>query len=271
MNIEKMIFEAPLYSRWKNHIVIEEDGEDKEYTLDYLIERYNSRVELYCPKCDALRVFAADKAIIDIPNIHNPLYSSRIVDKKCLFKTFRCSGNDGHKILYSFIVEDDEIIKIAEFPSKYDSVKNTFNNYKKVLDKSKITELAKAAQLESYGYAIASFLHYRRIFEGIIIQTFVDSEIENKITEDEFRGQRMEDKVKYLAGSLPDYFQDNAHMYGTLSKGIHELEEKECRDYLPIVKAILFYSLDEAVDKRNKELRKIEMSKKLKDINSKLK
>lgn len=60
-------------------------------------------------------------------------------------------------------------------------------------------------------------------------------------------------------------------MYGVLSKGVHELDEDECRKYLPIVKTIIFFSLDEAVEKRNKEIRKAEMAKKLADANSKLK
>lgn len=271
MNLKQIIFEAPLYSRWENKVIIDEDGQPTEYSLKYLVGSFNERVELYCTNCERNRVFAADKNIFDVPNIRSPHFPAQIKDKPSFFKTFRCSGDEHHKILYSFIVEGDELIKVAEYPSKYDSVKNTFNNYKKILKNEKIKELAKAAQLESYGYAIASFLYYRRIFEDIILQTFLESDIKDKIAEEEFRGKRMEDKTKYIQDFLPDYFKENSHMYGVLSKGIHELQEDECREYLPIVKTIIFFSLDEAVDKKNKELRKIEVSKKLNEINSKLK
>jgi len=271
MDIEQIIFDSPLYSRWNNDVIIEEDGEEKNYTIDYLIKTYNKRVELYCTECERMRVFAADKNIIDIPDIRNPHFPQRVIDKPSLFKTFRCSGNENHKRLYSFLVVGKEIIKVAEYPSKYDSVKNTFNSYKKILDKEKITELAKASQLESYGYPIAAFLYYRRIFEHIILQTFKDSDISDKISEEEFKTRRMEDKVDYVKEFLPEYFTDNSHMYGVLSKGIHELQEKECEEYLPVVKTIIFFSLDEAVDKKNKEIRKIEVAKKLNEIKSKLK
>lgn len=271
MNIDQIIFESPLYSRWNNDVTIIEDGEEKIYTLDYLVQTYNERVELYCTECERMRVFAADKNITDVPNIRSPHFTHRITDKPSFFKTFRCSQDEKHKRLYSFIVVGNEIVKVAEYPSKYDSVRNTFNTYKKVLDKEKITEIAKASQLESYGYPIASLLYYRRIFEHLILQTFIESDIPEKISEHEFRARRMENKVDYIKEYLPDYFTQNSHMYGVLSKGIHELEEKECQEYLPVVKTIIFYSLDEAVDKKNKELRKIEVSKKLNEINSKLK
>lgn len=271
MNIEEIIFDSPLYSRWKRNVEIEEDREVKVYNLDYLISSFKSRVDRYCTKCGKHRIFAADQNVFDVTNIRNIHYPEKIEDKPSFFKSFRCSSDPDHKILYSFIVEGDEVIKISEFPSKYESVKDTFNDYKKVLEKEKITELSKASQLESFGYAIASLLYYRRIFEGIILKTFSESAIENKITEEEFRHKRMNEKIEYIADYLPEYFKENAHMYGVLSKGVHELEEDECRKYLPIVKTIIFFSLDEAVEKRNKEIRKAEMTKKLAEANSKLK
>lgn len=271
MNIEEVIFDSPLYSKWKRNIEIEEDRIITEYQLDYLISTFNNRVDRYCTKCDKHRIFAADKNVFDVPNIRSVHFPEKIEDKPAFFKSFRCSAHPEHKILFSFIVEGDYVIKISEFPSKYDSVKDTFNDYKKVLDKEKITELSKAAQLESFGYAIASLLYYRRIFESVILKTFVESTIENKITEEEFRQKRMNEKIEYISDFLPDYFKENSHMYGVLSKGVHELEEEECRKYLPIVKTIIFFSLDEAVENRNKEIRKVEMSKRLDEANSKLK
>ncbi len=271
MNIEEIIFDSPLYSKWKRNVEIDEDGIVREYELDYLISSFNNRVDRYCTKCDKHRIFAADKNFFDVPNVRNVHFPHKIEDKPCFFKSFRCSAVPEHKILFSFIVEGDEVIKISEFPSKYDSVKDTFNDYKKVLDKEKITELSKASQLESFGYAIAALLYYRRIFESIILTTFTESPIENKITEEEFRQKRMNEKIEYISDFLPEYFKVNSHMYGVLSKGVHELEEQECQKYLPIVKTIIFFSLDEAVERRNKEIRKAEMAKKLDEANSKLK
>lgn len=267
MNIEQIIFDSPLYSRWDRNTEIDDDFVE----LDYLISSFNQRVDRYCTKCEKNRIFAADKNFFDSPKIMNPHFSQKIEDKPAFFKSFRCSADPEHKILISFIVDGGSLVKISEFPSKYDSVKDSFNDYKKILEREKITELAKAAQLESFGYAIALLLYYRRIFESIILRTFGESTIENKITAEDFRQKRMNEKIEYISDFLPEYLKQNAHMYGVLSKGIHELEEDECREYLPIIKTIIFFCLDEAVEKRNKESRKVEMAKKLAEANSKLK
>jgi len=272
MDLHKIIFDSTLYQKLQNRVMIDEDGEQKEYSLAFLITRFSERVELYCTKCKDKRVFTPDNVYQDRPRVPNIQFSPQLVrNEPTLYKTFRCSLDSQHKVLYGFLVDGEYIIKIAEYPSKYDSVKDGFNKYEIVLSKENISELAKASQLESYGYAIGSFLYYRRIFENIIINTFISTDIKDKISEDDFRKKRMEDKIEYIQEHLPDYFNENSHIYSTLSKGIHELQEAECREYLPIVQTIIYFSLDEAVDKRKKELRKIEFANKLKNINTKLK
>ncbi|AYN01355.1 hypothetical protein [Chryseobacterium sp. 3008163] len=273
MDIKKIITDSPLYSKWNNKVELEdENGILSDYDLDYLISSYNGRFDHYCTECESQRIFAPDKGLYDSAYNVNPHFGGKTIkNKPSLFKTFRCSANPEHQILFGFYLENDQLVKVAEYPSKYDTVIDKFNKYKKILDNVQLKELAKASQLESYGYAIASFLYYRRIFEGIILKNFNESEIQEKISEEEFRKLRMEDKLSYVKEFLPNYFNDNAHIYSTLSKGVHELEEAECQEYLPIVQAIIFFSLDEAVDKRNQELRKLEFAKKLNDINSKIK
>ncbi len=273
MDIKQIIVDSPLYTKWNNKVEVEdENGIWSETDLNYLISSFKDRIEHYCTECEAKRIFAPDSGIYDTSSVRNSHYGQQAIrNKPSLFKTFRCSANPKHQILFGFYLDDSQLVKISEYPSKYDTVIENFNKYKKVLDNIQLKELAKASQLESYGYAIASFLYYRRIFEGIILKNFNESDIAEKISEEEFRKLRMEDKLNYVKEFLPDYFNDNSHIYSTLSKGVHELEENECQEYLPIVKAIIFFSLDEAVDKRNKELRKLEFAKKLNDINSKIK
>lgn len=271
LTLEHVIFESALYSKWKN-VLHDEDGDELHKTLQQMVAEYDERAELYCIHCKAKRIFAADKAVYDVNSVINPLSNSpKITNKSALYKTFRCSGSDEHVRIYGFIPDGEMLVKISEYPSKYDSVQGDFNKYEKILSDEKVKELAKAAQLESFGYALAAFLYYRRIYEYIVFTSFKNATIENKITNDEFKLKRMDEKIEYLKGYLPDYFKENAQLYSILSKGIHELEEKECREYLPIARAVLYYSLDEALDNRNKRIRKDELSKQVKEITSILK
>ncbi len=271
MALKKIIFDSPIYSKWRNEG--KGIGAYKEDSLNKRISDFDERVELFCVKCKTRRIFSPDSGVyIDTIKIHNTQFPTETIrNKLSLFKTFRCSSSTDHQIFYGFLVDGGDIIKIAEYPSKFDTVSDRFNKYKNIFKAEKLKELAKAAQLESHGYAIAAFLYYRRIFEDIVLQTFSNATIKNKLPEKEYRKQRMKDKIKYVENFLPEYFNENSHIYGILSKGVHELQEKECQHYLPVVKAIIFYSLDEAVDERNQKLRKKEFARELNDINSKFK
>jgi hypothetical protein len=61
----------------------------------------------------------------------------------------------------------------------------------------------------------------------------------------------MEEKITLLRDHLPDFLAKNGKIYGILSKGIHELEEKECLNAFEVIKHAIFFILDE--DKHKKE------------------
>jgi len=272
MKIKDIIFNSSLYSKWENHIEIRNGDEVDSDTLDSLISEFNDLVEIFCLECNANRMYAAERGKYDTGTIvYGHLGGHQTVrNKPSLYKSFSCSASPHHKRLFGFLVDGDYLVKIAEYPSKYDTVKDKFNKYETLIGKQKIKELGKASQLESFGYPIAAFLFYRRLFETIIFNTFKDAHIADKIEEKAFRVLRMEEKVDYIKDFLPDYFLQNTFMYGVLSKGIHELEEPECREYLEVIKTVIFFSLDETLDKRKEENRKKEFANKLKNIKSKM-
>jgi len=270
MTIQELIFDSPIYFRIENNYVQQDsEGDNYNYYIIDDLENFNEKVECYCPKCGKNRVFATDRVVRRSPGMSNSHFGA-VSRKTSLTKTFRCSQDKSHELRFEFLIDGEDLVKIAEYPSKFDMSKKAIVPYEKVLLKEKVSELGRALQLESYGYSIAAFLHYRRIFEFIIFQTFKKAAIKDKVEEFDFRHMRMEDKIKYVKDELPEYFVENSHVYGVLSKGIHELEEKECSVYLAVVKTIIYYSLDESLEKRNKELRKEAYTKKLSEINSKL-
>jgi hypothetical protein len=118
----------------------DENGVSSENELDYLISSYGNRVEHYCTECETKRVFAPDRGLYDTQSVRNIHFGAgtTIKNKPSLFKTFRCSANPEHQILFSFYLDGNQIVKIAEYPSKYDTVIDSFNKYKKVLEKSQL-------------------------------------------------------------------------------------------------------------------------------------
>lgn len=239
--------------------------------LEQLIINFRKRLDkVYCTKCKTDRVFAPD-TIIENKTVANVDYPDLFQFRNNIFyKTFRCSSDPLHILVFGFLREGGNIIKIAEYPSKFDLSKNKLNKYDKVLSNTPMKDLKQALQLQSYGYAIASFVHYRRIFEFIIGDTYRKNETDEHKLE-EFKTKRMNEKVELVKDNIASYLYQSANnLYGILSKGIHQLEEKECNEYLSVIGDFVIYSLDEMLEQKQKEDRKRKIENNLKNIASKI-
>ncbi len=62
----------------------------------------------------------------------------------------------------------------------------------------------------------------------------------------------MEEKVKMLSDYLPNLMVENKKIYSIISKGIHELSEKECLKYFETMKLSIELILDEKLKEREK-------------------
>jgi len=233
LNIKEIIIDSPIYTKWDYNIDNGQNIIPRMSSLTSIIEEFKDRVELYCVKCNERRIFAPDEGVYkDTATVKNIHFKNIpiIGNKECLYKTYMCSFSEDHKYIFGFYVDDEKVIKIAEYPSKYDSIKENFNLYNKIIGDEKVSELAKASQLESFGYAIASFLYYRRIFEYLVILKFKEYKCENKIDEDKYSHLKMKDKIDYIKEDLPEYFTNTSNIYSTIPKHI-----ADCRNGTAII------------------------------------
>jgi len=74
-----------------------------------------------------------------------------------------------------------------------------------------------------------------------------------------------------LKDYLPPFLTSNKTLYGVVSKGIHELSEKDCILYFPVVRDCIFMILDQWEEMRKKEAKEKEISAGLAKIASKIK
>ena len=65
-----------------------------------------------------------------------------------------------------------------------------------------------------------------------------------------------------LKDYLPPFLTSNKTLYGVVSKGIHELSEKDCILYFPVVRDCIFMILDQWEEMRKKEAKEKEVQKK---------
>ncbi|MBX9996069.1 hypothetical protein [Priestia aryabhattai] len=183
-----------------------------------------------------------------------------------------CTAKGKHKFNVFFqLTEDNCLIKVGQIPS-IASFDNSNNRYKKVIkDKDILRELNKAIGLKAHAVGIGSYVYLRRIFEKLIYGKFEEFLRDNtSFKQDDFFKMKMNEKVSLLKDYLPNNLVNNRHLYGILSKGIHELSEKKCLEYFDEVYAAIVVILEEILEIEEKNKREKELQKALQSIKSNL-
>jgi len=184
--------------------------------------------------------------------------------------TCKRKGND---ILRFIIYKDDSIVfKIGQYPSLADlQYAEIGKKYDKVLPKQDLHDLKKAIGLMAHGAGAGALVYLRRIFENIIWGTFIKEKQTLKISDEDFKRKRMNEKVIFLKDYLPNQLVEMKEIYEILSKGVHELSEEECLTYFPALKLSTLLILDEKIEKFEKEEKDALTKKAIADIASQLK
>jgi len=73
------------------------------------------------------------------------------------------------------------------------------------------------------------------------------------VEEDAFVRMRMDEKIGALKDYLPKTLVEIKQIYGILSKGIHELSEKECLAYFDAMRTGIEIILDDKLEQRKRE------------------
>ena len=93
---------------------------------------------------------------------------------------------------------------------------------------------------------------------------------DGNVTEKEYNRRRMDEKIELLRNYLPNTLVEIKHIYGILSKGIHELSEEECLTYFDAVKMGIEIILDDKLEQKKKEQKRQNALTAVSQIHSKL-
>jgi len=148
--------------------------------------------------------------------------------------------------IYAF---SDYVVKVGQLPSIASlQLSEIDEKYSKQLDDMDIRLFKKAIGLAAHGVGAGSFVYLRRIFEGLILSAYEKNAKGLTITSDDFKSQRMTDKVVTLKDYLPSELVAMKSIYSILSKGVHELSEEECLTYFAPLKLSIELILDQKIE-----------------------
>ncbi len=254
------------------------DKQDVTYFPDEVVrelEFFQGSIDAYCIECKKLSVFRSEALppvktlpVFDPNQIRTPppkrLSGQEIresLEEKCVqvdrvFSiSLSCTRVTAHRIWFFFRIFKGNLIKVGQHPSLADFHLQNLDKYDQILPQEARREFGTAIGLHAHGVGVGSFVYLRRIFEGLIEEAHEKARLRPEWDEDRYCKCRMNEKVVLLKGFLPEALIENAAIYSTLSKGVHSLSEKECKEYFETLKIGIEYILDELLERRSKEKR----------------
>lgn len=240
------------------------------------------RISSYCKECKAERVFTMAPYTIyrmdrgeyeqqslakEIDTLQKIMYSPQELQKngeewrwknwqleeeaRVLVFQYVCSMSEEHHLDYVVLVDNKSMRKIGQYPSVADLTFPELDVYDKVLAEEDRKEFGRAIGLYASGIGAGSYVYLRRIFERLLMQAKANAG--DAIDTDAFNRAHVDTKITMLSAYLPAALTSNSTLYGILSKGIHELSEKECIAYFPVVKECIYMILNEWENMQKKE------------------
>lgn len=236
----EVIRDMPLYVR----LPFNPDQQDDVVT----IKKYGGPLDIYCPKCQQDSVYVLSRRLRPpMPGIgpiqHNS--SERATEDGLFVVQLCCSRDEQHKAIFCFVIENESLIKIGQYPSAADLNESSIRQYRKIVGEDQYQEFHKAVGLSAHGIGVGSFVYLRRIFEVLIESAHQKMHNISSWNEEQYRLARMDEKIRLLSHSLPDFLVENRSLYRILSKGIHELSEQECLTYFAVVRTGIELILDD--------------------------
>ncbi len=213
------------------------------------VELYHAHLDSYCLECKQQSVFTTEREHVSNQSLER--YSA--MENTIMEKHFVCSRDSSHQLNFYFRFHDGNVTKLGQYPSLADLATYDIRKYEVVLGKDRYSEFARAVGLISHGVGIGSFVYLRRIIEQLVEEAHEIEKTSSGWNEDQYVQSRMDEKIRMLKNSLPEFLLNNRQLYSILSKGVHELEEQECLNSFSIVKVGIELILDEKLEKLQRQ------------------
>ncbi len=257
--IQHLLLDAPLYAIF--------EFADTDETRDRLeaLRAGNLQLDAHCIYCERPSVFKTMRSVGG--------GASQAVNKAWMLTDaqwtveVKCARYSHHAYKFYMAIQKFKLRKIGQWPSLEDIAGADIEKYRSQLKDGYFRELKVATGLASHGVGIGSFVYLRRIFERLIYQHH--EELPSPI--DGFAKMRMDEKIDALKAMLPPALVKNKATYAILSKGLHELDEKTCQLYFPVVRAAIIRILEQDFQKRESDRLEAELALQINEINRALK
>ena len=211
---------------------------------------------------------------LSINNIEGdqPPYDKEIMTTKNYYINYSlaCSHEIEHCYYMSVFVRVEKgkfiVMKIGQYPSILSVKGFDFDKFKKQLKKYAAYEDYKNSELSlANGFTVGAYTYLRRVYEKQLNYYIEKDKI---ILQD----NHTETKIKAVKSNFDTRINPLLEdLYRILSKGIHELDEEECKDYYEYLKAVINMQLQHEKEKYEEEQQSKVLTKAISNIAQRLK
>ena len=226
---------------------------------------YKGHIDCYCIYCKQPSVFHTNNQRFHVDGVGRYQTDFTKENNYIIAHKFSCTRNALHQLFFYFLIENQTITKIGQYPSLADLSVDDTSKYRQILGEALYFEFNRAVGLAAHGVGIGAFVYLRRIFESLIEEFHQKAVVTAGWNEVQYQKNRMDEKIKLLEAYIPDFLIQNKRLYSIMSEGIHELSEKGCLSSFPVIKLGIELILD---DKYQKILRDRKINNATKAINT---
>lgn len=232
---------------------------------------YYGTIDAYCIWCGKESVFDTEEHIHETPYPGQTELQAWLKRSSGFERVVHsCTRAKGHNYYAYYFKSSSSFTKIGQWPSAADFQIPQAERYRKILGEDQYKEFTRGIGIAAHGVGIGSFVYLRRVFERLIEKAHARSSKEEGFDEDNYKRARMDEKIKMLKNSLPDFLVENKSLYLILSKGIHELTEEECLKYFETVKIGIEQILDEKIIQKEKAEKAVKAREAIQKVHGKL-
>jgi hypothetical protein len=199
-----------------------------------------------------------------------------LIPAEIFLVSFDCGRDHTHTMQFLFLIKNESgkaeegqeasiqnIQKIGQFPSLAALNLPQIHKYRPILSE-KYEDFSRGVGLAAHDVGIGAYVYLRRVFEHLVEEAHQLATSSDKWDDSEYLSLRMNERVQALKDHLPKFLVDHPEMYGILSKGLHELSEKECLEHFSAIKVGIELILDEKIEQKAREKKLKEASKAIK-------
>lgn len=255
----------------EGQMLIFDDGiyTSEKFINDYErdIDKFKGNIEaldLWCPNCKKEKTFNhanSDYIYNSTTGYKNDPYNAygnnECPKNNIFYKSYMCPTCH-QKVIYLFKILENCVMKIGQFPSLRDLEGNQLAKYNKsqFIDQDDINNMKKASTLACESFYIGAYSYMRRVFENLINRTYQHNIEHYSFKKEEFDRKHMDEKVALIKNDLP--VDDDIYnvMYKNLSRGIHQLTEKECEERFISLYSVMVDILEDEISQKEKQERR---------------